>query len=201
MFAYIRGRLIQTTPSNVVLEAGGIGYKINIPVNLFPKLPQTGIEVILYTSFVVREFSQTLYGFLSTDDCELFEILLGVTGIGPKIALSIIGHLTIPMLQQAIGNHELAVLCKVPGVGKKTAERLIIELRDKVSAFQTSHFANSGIIVPLDSKAQKIRDAMGALINLGYNQTVAQKAIKKALEETDQEINLASLITLSLQNI
>lgn len=200
MFAFIKGQLIYSTPMSIVVEANGIGYKILIPANVFSKLPQYGDSVFLHVSYVVRELSQTLYGFFSAQERDLFEMLMGVTGIGPKLALSLIGHMILHDLRKAISNGEIAVICKVPGIGKKTAERLIIELRDKMSAAFSTDPSEHAILIT-DSKSQHINDAMSALINLGYNQITAQKAIKKTMKDLPEEIDLATLITHSLQNI
>ncbi|MBA3957316.1 MAG: Holliday junction branch migration protein RuvA [Parachlamydiaceae bacterium] len=196
MFAYIKGTLISSTPSTAILDVHGIGYQILIPANVFAKLPQPNNTITLHTSYIVRELSHTLYGFLDHTDCELFELLMSVTGIGPKIALSVIGHLPTHDLQQAINNHNLSAICRVPGIGKKTAERLIIELRDKIQ-----HVSPTQPSTPLNPHSQIINDAMNALINLGYNQQVAQKAIKTTLQSTPEPLNLALLITSSLKNI
>ena len=134
MIAFIKGKLAHASPASVIVDAGGIGYKIFIPANLYNALPQIGSEVLLQTSFVVRELSQTLYGFLSAHDRDVFEALMGVTGIGPKTALAVIGHLSVHDLQRAIAGHDIMTISKVPGIGKKTAERLIIEMRDKLPA-------------------------------------------------------------------
>ena len=145
--------------------------------------------------------SQTLYGFLNCSERDLFEIMLNVTGIGPKLALSLIGHLTLQELHIAIANQDLPKLCHVPGVGKKTAERLIIELKDKLPhTFQ--HTLNGlAIQLPQDPKSLLIQDAMLALINLGYNQNTAQKAIKQCLKELPEPDNLVILITTALRYI
>lgn len=200
MFAYIKGELVQATPLHAVIDVHGVGYRISIPANVFSKLPQLGHPVILHVSHVVRELSQTLYGFFSLQERDLFELLLGVTGIGPKLALSLIGHLYLHDLRTAISKADIATISKVPGIGKKTAERLVIELRDKIS----SAFPHdpSELSIPLsDPQAQKISDAMSALINLGYNQAAAQKAIKKTLKDFSEDLDLAALITHSLKNV
>jgi holliday junction DNA helicase RuvA len=201
MFAFIKGELINSSPLSAIVEAGGIGYLIYIPASIFGKLPQTGSQVLLHTSYVVREQSQTLYGFLFTQDRDLFEILMGVSGIGPKTALSIIGHLSMQDLQRAINSHDIVTISKVPGIGKKTSERLIIELRDKLTHLLPPNPSDMSIQMPLDPKAQTISDAMSALINLGYNQITAQKAIKKTLTDLPEEADLATLITNSLKNV
>lgn len=202
MFAYIKGELTHASPVSVIVETVGIGYLIYIPANVFGKLPQIGQPILLHTSYVVRELSQTLYGFLSVAERDLFEELMGVTGIGPKIALSVIGHLSLQDLQRAINSHDVISITKVPGIGKKTAERLIIELRDKLShLLPPIDQSDRTVTLPVDPKAQKICDAMNALINLGYNQMTAQKAIKKSLRDLPEEIDLATLITVSLKHV
>lgn len=201
MFAFIKGLLVSSSPLNAVIETGGIGFLIYIPANVFPNLPQIGHSLLLHTSYVVRELSHTLYGFLSIHERDLFEILMGVTGIGPKLALSIIGHISVHELSKAINAHDLAAICKVPGIGKKTAERLIIELRDKLTAMCPPDPSEHAIHLIKDPNAQKIKDAMSALINLGYNQVTAQKAIKITMRELSEEADLATLITFSLKNV
>lgn len=200
MIAYIRGILAQASPIYVVVDVKGIGYKILIPTSVFGHLPQIGEEIFLHTSFVIREASQALYGFLTFEERDLFEALMGVSGIGPKLALSLIGHISTHDLHTAVSNHDLAAICKVPGVGKKTAERLIIEMRDKLTALLPQGLDNSARNAT-DQHPQKIQDAMSALINLGYNQVTAQKAIKKTINEHSEEIDLASLITHALNHV
>ncbi len=200
MFAYIRGKLVHSLPQAAIVEtASGIGYKIFIPANVFAGLPQLGTEIILYTSFVVRELSQALYGFLNEQERDLFEALLGVTGIGPKLALNLIGHLPLIDLHQALQQEDMVAFTRVPGIGKKMAERLIIEMRGKISSLLP--FPHLSAKAVSDPTTMKINDAMNALINLGYNQSTAQKAIKKSLTDLPEGINLADLITHALKNI
>lgn len=200
MFAYIKGVLTQSTPISVVIEANGIGYKLFIPASACSQLPQIGSPVTLHTAFVVRELSQTLYGFFSIQERDFFEALLGVTGIGPKIALALIGHMSLSELQRAISGGDTVTLCRIPGIGKKGAERLIIEMRDKVdaSAFHQEGFSAHYVA---DPHAQAVNDAVSALINLGYNQNIAQKAIKKSLKDIPEALDVGALISLALKNI
>lgn len=200
MFAYIKGTLAHASPVSVVIEAGGVGYKIFIPVSAFNRLPHLGTELSLHTSFVVREQAQTLYGFITTEERDFYEALLGVTGIGPKIALALIGHMPIGDLQQAIVNEDAATICRVPGIGKKGAERLIIEMRDKVSlhAITPNDFAVHSVG---DLRTQTVSDAMSALINLGYNHMTAQKAIKKTLKDIPEGIDVSALISIALKHV
>ena len=201
MYAYIKGILVQALPASVIVEAKGIGYKIAIPASVFPKLPQIASDITLQTSFVIRENSQALYGFLSEQERDLFEALLGVSGIGPKTALSLIGHLTPNDLQHAVSNNDIQSITKVPGIGKKTAERLIIEMRDKLSSSFALSSSDMASQFHADPRAQKISDAMNALINLGYNQNSAQKALKKTLKDLPEDVQLAELITVALKNV
>jgi Holliday junction DNA helicase RuvA len=201
MYAYIKGKLSYTSPTYVIVEANGIGYQVHVPASLYGHLPSLDANILLYTSFIVREQSQALYGFLSANERDLFEQLLNISGIGPKTSLSLIGHLPAQALCQAIAANDSASICKVPGIGKKTAERLIIEMRDKISELSGIHPSDFAIQLKGDPREQAIRDAMSALINLGYNQVTAQKAIKKTLGEMPDTIDLAQLITTSLQHI
>lgn len=200
MYAYFKGKLIHSSPLNIIIDVNGIGYKIDIPTSMYGLLPLVGEDMLVHTSFIVRENSQALYGFASAQDRDLFDALLGVTGIGPKIALSIIGHLSLRELQHAILNHDIPTISKVPGIGKKNAERLIIELRDKLPAPPLDP-ADFAVTRRVDPHTLIINDAMGALINLGYNQNTAQKAIKKTLENAPEDIDLAALITSALKNV
>ena len=155
----------------------------------------------MHTSFIVREQLQSLYGFLTEEERELFELLLNVSGIGPKTALALIGHLDSVTLHKAVSSHDVTTISKVPGIGKKTAERLILEIKDKLPACGGVDLAHPTSFSPSDPRAQQISDAMSALINLGYNQAIAQKAIKRSLQDLPESTNLASLITGALKHI
>ena len=194
MYAYIQGILIEATPHYAILEASGVGYYVAIPVHTFSRLPQLGEKAKLFTSFVVRENSQALFGFLTQAEKQLFETLLDVSGIGPKLALSIAGHLPPEALLGAIQRNDIPLLTKVPGIGKKTAERIILDLRDKTKNL----FAPSPIAYQIPS--QLASDALSALINLGYSETLAQKAVAKTLNE-GEELPLGDFITRALKNV
>lgn len=189
MIAYIKGILTYTSVIHVVIEAQGVGYQVFIPASLYGKLPNMGEKLLLHTSFIVREQSQTLYGFLNAEERDLFELLLKVSGIGPKLALSLIGHMPTSDLCQAINSGDLATLCRIPGIGKKSAERLIIEVKDKL------------LTTNITAENTLANDALSALLNLGYQRSVAQKAITKTLEKSENTPDLSALITTSLKNI
>lgn len=196
MIAYIRGKLQKLAPFSVIIETQGIGYEVFIPASLFAKLPQIGGDILLHTVFIIRENSQSLYGFAELREKELFDSLNGVRGVGPKLALSIIGHMPQNELYEALHQEDIRAISKIPGIGKKTAERLIVELRDKLSILFTEPSSK-------ESSRQKpsVRDALSALINLGYNQAEAQKAVQKSLEEGINEEDLPALITRSLNYV
>lgn len=192
MFEYLKGTLIEASPSSAVVDVGGIGYSLLIPVSHYSKLPACGSQIIFYTSFVVREDSHRLYGFLTRQEKELFNTLNDVSGIGPKTALALLGHLEMEDLQLAISESNISLICKTPGIGKKTAERLVLDLRDKMKAYP---------LAPEKDKKGPTSDALSALIHLGYHPSQAQKAIKAALAEAKEPPPLAKLITLALRHI
>lgn len=201
MIAYLKGTLVSFTPIQAIVDVQGVGYLAFIPCSLLGQLPPLGEPIQLYTTLVIREFAHSLYGFLNPFERDLFEILLNITGIGPKIALSIVGHLPLNALKSAIAHQDLLTLCKVPGIGKKTAERLLIELRDKLSLIDPMDSSNLQFKTAHTILTQQVNDAMLALINLGYNQHTAQKAIKDSLKELDEPHDLAVLITVALTKI
>jgi len=195
MYDFITGQLVKTSKDAAVVEANGIGYRIFITAACAQKLSFSNARssITLYVSFVVREFSHAFYGFPQEGERDLFESLLTITGIGPKTALGIIGHLSFEELTDALMKKDLQTLCKVPGIGKKTAERLFIELKDTLPLLAS---LSSGAKTPLS------HDAVSALMNLGYNNATAQKAVKKVLEtHSDATADLSTLITLSLKHI
>src|SRR5205085_933649 len=131
MYESIQGHLIDKTPLKAVVEAGGIGYRLAIPLSTYTRLPALNTKIQLFLSQVVREDSNTLYAFLLKDERDLFETLITLSGIGPKTALAIIGHIDLGAFERAIAAADVRLLSRIPGIGKKTAERLVIEMRDK----------------------------------------------------------------------
>jgi Holliday junction DNA helicase RuvA len=197
MIEYIKGILVESSPMKTVIEVGGMGYAILIPLSNYSKLPSIGEKVCLFISMVIREDSHKYYGFLTSQERDLFETLTDVSGIGPKTALALLGHLEATDLQIAISQSDLSSICKVPGIGKKTAERLIVEMRDR---FQK----NSNLFVAPSSSNESpsfTGDALRALVNLGYQPLQAQKAIQCALKENQEENDLGKLITSALRKL
>ena len=193
MIEYIKGFLTDQSPSPVVIETQGIGHDFSTPLNNYTKFPQAGKEILLFICTVIREDAHKSYGFLSRTERDFFEKLIDVSGIGPKTALALIGHMELSELQLAISQSNTAVLSKVPGIGKKTAERLIVELKDKTSKLSDLTSAAS------PGKKDLFSDALHALVHLGYQPLQAQKAVKQILEQSEKEPDLASLITAALR--
>lgn len=185
---YVRGLLTDSSPHQATIEVMGLGLRIFIPVNAFDKLPACGKETLLYISTIIREDSHRYYGFLTKRERNFFEVLIDISGVGPKIALALLGHLSLDDLALAVHHGNAKGFSNIPGIGKKIAERLIIELRDKIKDFPPS--APSGIS----------SDAINALINLGQNPLDAQRAVALVLEQkAGQQTPLSELISLALK--
>jgi Holliday junction DNA helicase RuvA len=195
MYESIKGQLIDKTPLRAIVEASGIGYRLTIPLSTYTKLPPLEKQIQLFLSHVVREDSQTLYAFLTREERDLFELLITISGIGPKTALAIIGHMEMGAFQRAIGSADVRLLSKIPGIGKKTAERLVIEMRDKFKGGKKEK------PLLLSGGGDLLSDAMNALLHLGYNPLAAQKAVQSVIEERKEESDLGKIITAALQKI
>ena len=197
MLEYVKGVLVDATPNKAVIDVNGVGHGLFIPLSTYSNLPQVGEEVLLYISTVIREDSHRHFGFLSRAERDLFEMVSDVSGIGPKTALALIGHLDHADLESAITHANVTLLSKIPGIGKKTAERLIVEMRDKIHK-KLKHIAPS---IPVKGKDNLNQDAMSALMNLGYNTLQAQKAVQQALSQFDSPPPLSELISSALKGI
>ena len=170
MIARLNGLLIEKAPPLIVVECAGVGYEVEVPMSTFYNLPDVGTQVTLLTHMVVREDAQLLYGFGSVQEKSTFRQLLKVNGIGAKSALSILSGVSIDDLVEAIGSQEVAVLTRIPGVGKKTAERLLLELKDKFEA--------TGLSSITGHAKSATQDVLNALLALGYNEREATASVK-----------------------
>jgi len=184
MITSISGLLVSASPLRAIVETGGFGYEVNIPVTTAERLPALGQAVKLHTLAVYREDSQTLYGFTSEEERDFFRLLVEkVTGVGPKMALSVLSKLSLATLKGAIAAGDVALLAKCPGIGKKTAERLVIELRDKLNPADLGSVPPTAIEgkpnAPVASE-NRIRDAVLALVALGYKAADADKSVRQA---------------------
>lgn len=178
MIAYLRGRLLEKHPNQVIVDIGGVGYDVTVPVSTFSLLPDQGAEVRLHIHTHVREDALALFGFLSPDEKILFEKLITVSGIGPRLAISVLSGLPIAGLVAAIRGGALDHLVRIPGVGRKTAERIILELRDKLDGLAGAELPRpAAAAAPLSTIEQ---DVLSALLNLGCTRPVAEKAVAKA---------------------
>jgi Holliday junction DNA helicase RuvA len=183
MITSIQGLLTESTPLHAIVEVNGFGYEVNIPITTAEKLPPNGSTVKLHTLVIYREDSQTLYGFASTQERDFFRLMIeNVTGIGPKSALTIMSKLSLASLEGAIRSGDIATLSKCPGIGKKTAERLVVELRAKVGAATTpdSGVTNLGEAAAPAPGESRLRDAVLALTALGYKAADADSAVRQA---------------------
>ncbi|MEO6873680.1 MAG: Holliday junction branch migration protein RuvA [Opitutaceae bacterium] len=180
MITSIQGTLTSATPLHAIVELNGFGYEINIPVTTAEKLPVTGGTVKLHTLVIYREDAQTLYGFATTEERDFFRLMIEhVTGVGPKMALGIMSKLSLPLLESAIRIGDIATLAKVPGIGKKTAERLVVELKSKVGSTISTPLATGGESSEIPTGGPH-RDAVAALIALGYKAADADQAVRRA---------------------
>ncbi|MCH9612402.1 MAG: Holliday junction ATP-dependent DNA helicase RuvA [Chlamydiia bacterium] len=197
MYAYIKGTLTQLTSHSATLDVQGVGYILLIPLSVYKQLiSKVDQTITLHTDYVVREDSIRLFGFLTPKERDIFINIRDVSGIGPKTALSIIGHLTLPELTSAVATKDIATLTRIPGIGKKSAERLALDLKDRLPTHTTAPTIATQI--PL------LDDAISALINLGYQPKSAKTAIEKVLDnQSFDQTNegLATLITAALKKI
>jgi Holliday junction DNA helicase RuvA len=177
MIALLRGVLIEKHPNQAIVETGGVGYDVTIPVSTYTHLPDAGVEVRLRIHTHVREDALSLYGFVTPDEKALFEKLIGVSGIGPKLAVTILSGLAAPDLIHAIRRGEVDRLVRIPGIGKKTAERMVLELRDKLPAATGDEPAATPATAELSPIDQ---DVLSALLNLGCARPQAEAAVRKA---------------------
>jgi Holliday junction DNA helicase RuvA len=179
MIAHLRGKLISKHPNQAIVEAAGVGYDVTITVPTFSDLPALGSEVALHVHTHVREDAIALFGFLRADEKQLFEKLITVSGIGPKLAITILSGMATADMVGAIRGNDFAHLTRIPGIGKKTAERMCVELRDKLDAFGTSQPAVT--VSPIEE------DVISALTNLGYQRAAAEKAVERAAATAGRE--------------
>jgi len=178
VIAQVRGRLLRKEPQEAVVDVGGVGYRVAIPLSTFYRLGEPGGEVTLLTHTHVREDALALFGFLTAAEQALFERLIAVSGVGPKLALSILSGIEAPDLVAALRASDVARLTRIPGVGKKTAERLVLELKDKVQGLAASEEA-----APVGAAVSSREDLVSALVHLGYSRPEAERGVDRALQE------------------
>ncbi|MBQ3807099.1 MAG: Holliday junction branch migration protein RuvA [Kiritimatiellae bacterium] len=197
MIAYVRGTLAEKGPDRVVIEAGGIGYELLIPVSTFDRLPKVGGEAKLLAWHCVREDDEALFGFATKEEREMFLKLTQVSGVGPKIALAILSGSSIGELSLAIASGNAKRISSIKGVGKKTAEKICVELKDKVNAIEALA-ATSRRGGAEGEKAPMLRDAVLALTALGFNDETANKMVSKVLADNPSVKDVETLVRLAL---
>jgi Holliday junction DNA helicase RuvA len=202
MYNYISGTLIEKSPAGVVVDVGGVGYELHVPVSTFGHLPALGAQVKLLTRFVVREDAQILYGFVTPEEKRLFELLISISGIGPKTALTALSGVEPVVLKRAIVRGDVEVLKSVPGIGRKTAERIVIELREKLAAEGLESMAEEQNVRPGSSGIVTVDDAIEALVALGYKRPGAKLAVEKAVKASGKDsLSVEELVRSSLQHV
>lgn len=198
MISFLHGTLVEALPTQVTLEVQGVGYEVLIPLSSYDKLPAPGKELKLLTHLSVREDAHTLYGFMTVAERELFRLLIQtVTGIGPKLALNVLSGISVTAFRGAVANGDVKTLSQISGVGKKTAERIVVELKDKIGAAGAWEAASTNRA--LSAEDQRVNDAVLALMALGFKQIEAHDSVRKALEAFGAETTLEELVRACLK--
>ena len=197
MIGLLRGQLVKRDPAHVIVEVNGVGYRVFVPLSTYYRLPDERTEVLLHTVTYLREDALHLYGFITERERALFDLLRGVTGIGPRLAINILSGITAEELAAAIGRADLVRLSAIPGVGRKTSERMILELKEKVQSLIEP--AEAAAAPRRDPSEEVLQDVISALLNLGYSRPVASNAAAKALRTVDGDQDFETVIKQALR--
>jgi Holliday junction DNA helicase RuvA len=198
MISFLRGKVIEALPTQVTLEVNGLGYEVLIPLSSYDKLPQPGQEVKLLAHLAVREDAHVLYGFMTAAERELFRLLINtVSGIGPKIALNILSGISVTAFRGAVANGDVKALSQISGVGKKTAERIVVELKDRIGAAGAWEAASAQRA--LSAEDQKLNDGVLALMALGFKQIEAHDSVRKAQGTLGAQASIEDLVRACLR--
>ena len=196
MIDYVTGTLVEKHPTHVVIEAGGLGYRIQIPLSTYTHLGEPGTDAKLLTHHHIREDTEALFGFATSEERSLFRLLIDVSGIGPKLAQAILSGLPASNLREALVESDLVTLTRIPGVGKKTAERMVLELKDKVAKLITGVDSKSR----LQSVSGSGDEAVRALVALGYNQFEAQQAVSR-VRSAESDLPLEEVVRAAISAV
>jgi Holliday junction DNA helicase RuvA len=199
MIAHLRGSLQSKSPRYLILDVNGVGYEVTVPLTTFYELPDLGSTVSFHIHTHVRENALQLYGFRTSQEKELFVRLMGVNGIGPRLAINILSGISAGDLVATVRQEDVARLIVIPGVGRKTAERIIVELRDKLATLDIP--GESDLSAPRQTSTTVVDDALSALLNLGYKRAVAQRAIEQGCKLLQRNITLESLLQECLRSL
>ena len=202
MISFVKGKLVYIYENTIIVENNGIGYEIFVPMSVIGNMPQIGSEVMIYTYMNVREDALQLFGFLDRETLEVFKLLITVRGIGPKAAIGVLGTLSADDIRYAVMAEDAKTIAKAPGIGAKTASKVVIELKDKLKMRDTAEDIKSEIdgqqsIFEKDDTKQAVSDAIEALVALGYSATEATKAVRKA--DKGDSVTVEELLKLSLK--
>ncbi len=205
MIAFLHGKLIEATPGNVVLDVGGIGYDVAVPLSTYDRLPKVGAPCRLLTHLHHRDDQMVLYGFATEAERELFRMLIGVSNVGPRLALAALSGLSVEDFREAVATADVKLIKSIQGVGARTAERIIVELKERVGvlpAIEATARATAAARAP-----DVVRDAVSALVTLGYGQAAAHTAVRRVLEaaggpdETDEKLDTEDIIARALRHV
>ena len=204
MIGRLQGLLLVKDDNEILLDVQGVGYEVEVPASTLVLLPEPGSNIVLYTHFVVREDAQHLYGFIDLRERSLFRLLIKVNGVGPKLALGVLSHMESGKFVSSVMNDDVNALVKIPGVGRKTAERLIIEMRDRLKVWEVEYGKPQAATTSQVARTDSLQEAESALISLGYKPLEASRAIVHAassLETGNQPQSTEQLIRLALRNL
>jgi Holliday junction DNA helicase RuvA len=197
LIAYLEGKLIEKNPTHLILDVNGVGYSVNIPVSSYSRLGEIGEIIKILTYQHVREDELKLYGFSTKSEKELFELLISVNGVGPRVALGILSSISVEDFQRSVLEEDLDVLTHISGVGKKIAQRLIVELKEKLTKVNLK--AEKGVEIKERIGVSVEDEAISALVSLGYNKFDARKAVEKVSSESKESLPIEELIKRALQ--
>jgi len=198
MINFLHGKLVEAIPTQITVDVQGVGYEVLIPLSSYDRLPPMGQEVRILTHLAVREDAHTLYGFMTTQERDMFRLLINtVSGIGPKIALNILSGMNVTALRGAVAQADIKSLSRISGVGRKTAERIVVELKDKIGPAGAWEAASAQrALSPAD---QKVNDAVLALVALGFKQVEAHEAVRAALATLGDKVTVEDLVRACLK--
>jgi len=198
MITFLHGKLVEALPTQITVDVNGVGYEALIPLSSFDKLPQPGQSIKLLTQLVIREDAHTLYGFMTPEERDLFRLLVHtVSGIGPKTALNVLSGISVTAFRGAVAGGDLKALSKISGVGKKTAERIVVELRDKIGMAGAWEAASARH--GLSAEEQRINDAVLALVALGFKQIEAHDSVRAAQAVLGTQATVEDLVRVCLK--
>ena len=197
MIGYIEGKLSVKTPALIVIDVGGVGYEMHVSLTTYNQIGKTGEKLKILTYLYVKEDKLDLYGFAAEDEKGFFKTLISISGIGPSVAIKILSAIKVDRFKAAIMDENIGILTTIPGIGKKTAQRIIVELKDKIGTLTDKE--KSYLIDKDPEERAVINDSISALVSLGYSRVIAQKSVDRVLSETKEKLKIEELIRKSLK--